>query len=130
MSCFTESLVVTPHPEGDRWILLSAFGYEVGGEGSRDVIKIDTGFNTDFASIPRPLWAFLPRCGKYANAAVIHDYLYWEQSRSRKESDAILLEGMEILQVRWITRYTIYWGVRAGGWWAWWRNPSKKRKPV
>jgi hypothetical protein len=128
MSRFTEPLVVTPHPEGDRWVVLSEFGYEVGGEGSGDVIHIDIGFHTDFASIPRPLWAFLPRCGKYGNAAVIHDYLYWEQPRSRKEADAILLEGMEILDVHWITRYTSYWGVRAGGWWAWWRNPSKKRK--
>ena len=78
---------------GGQWILLSEFVYEVGEKGSGDVINVNIGFHTDFASIPRPLWVFLPRWGKYGNAAVIHDYLYWEQPRSRKDSDDILLEG-------------------------------------
>lgn len=128
MSRFTEPLVVTPRPDGKTWILLSEFGYEVGEEGSGDVINVNIGFQTDFASIPRPLWVFLPRWGKYGNAAVIHDYLYWEQPRSRKDSDDILLEGMVVLEVSIIKRYAIFWAVRLGGWWAWWRNKAKKER--
>jgi hypothetical protein len=128
MSRFTEPLVVTPLPDGHTWILLCEFGYEIGQEGSKDVIDVPIGFHTDFASIPRIFWIFLPRWGKYGNAAVIHDYLYWEQSRSRKEADDILLESMAVLEVGLIKRYLIYWAVRFWGWWSWWDNQSLKRK--
>ena len=130
MSRFTEPLVVTPRPDGKTWIILSDFGYEIGEEGSGDVIDVNIGFPTDFASIPRPLWVFLPRWGKYGNATVIHDYLYWEQPRSRKESDDILLEGMNVLEVGYIKRYAIYWAVRLGGWLAWWRNKGRKLRAI
>ena len=130
MSRFTEPLVVTPCPDGHTWILLCDFGYEIGQEDSNDVIDVPIGFYTDFASIPRLLWTLLPRWGKYGNAAVIHDYLYWDQSRTRKESDEILLEGMVVLGVGYIKRYAIYWAVRLAGWWAWWRNQSHKRNPM
>ncbi len=126
MSRFTETLVVTPLPDGKTWIILNDFGYEIGEEGSGDIINVPIGTYTDFASIPRPLWAIFPRWGKYGNAAVIHDWMYWNQSRSRKEADDIFLEGMIVLEVASITRYAIYWAVRLGGWWAWWRNQSKK----
>lgn len=127
MSRFTEPLVVTPRPDGKTWIVLSDFGYEVGEEGSDDVISVNIGFHTDFASIPRPLWVFLPRWGKYGNAAVIHDYLYWEQPRSRKESDDILLEGMEVLEVPSWKKNAIYYAVRWFGGFAWRANKRKKQ---
>ncbi|MCP4982643.1 MAG: DUF1353 domain-containing protein [Gammaproteobacteria bacterium] len=129
MSRFTEQLIVTPCPDGRTWIVLCDFGYEIGAKGSSDIINVPIGFHTDFASVPRLLWAFLPRWGKYGNAAVIHDYLYWEQTRSRKESDDILLEGMIVLQVSYLKRYSIYWAVRLAGWWAWCKNQSRKTVP-
>ena len=126
MSRFTQPLVVTPRPDGRTWIVLSDFGYEVGEEGSGDVISVNIGFHTDFASIPRPLWVFLPRWGKYGNAAVVHDYLYWEQPRSRKTSDDIFLEGMGVLEVpRW-KRYLIYYAVRWFGRFAWRANQRRR----
>ena len=127
MSRFTESLVVTPLQDGKTWIILQDFGYEVGDEGSGDVINVPIGTYTDFASIPRPLWAIFPRWGKYGNAAVIHDWLYWDQPRSRKEADAIFLEGMEVLEVLKWKRYTIYYAVRWFGCLAWRANQRKKQ---
>jgi hypothetical protein len=47
MSRFTESLVVTPRPDGRTWIILSDFGYEIGSEGSSDVIDVPIGTHTD-----------------------------------------------------------------------------------
>lgn len=128
MSRFTEPLVVTPRPDGKTWILLCEFGYEVGQLGSTDVINVHVGFHTDFASIPRVFWIFLPRWGKYGNAAVIHDFLYWEQMRKRSEADQILLEGMTVLDVHFLKKYLIYWAVRLFGWWAWWRNKKKRAR--
>lgn len=122
MSVFTESLVVSPLSDGRTWVILRPFGYDVGNEGSSDTVRVRTGFMTDFASIPRLLWAFLPCWGRYGNAAVIHDWLYWIQKRSRKEADGIMLEGMTVLKVPAWQRYSIYLAVRAFGWMAWKRN--------
>jgi len=126
MSRFTESLVVTPLPDGKTWIILNDFAYEIGEEGSGDIIRVPIGTYTDFASIPRPLWAIFPRWGKYGNAAVIHDWMYWDQSRSRKEADDIFLEGMEVLEVPSWTRKTIYRAVRMFGGFAWRNNRKQK----
>jgi len=94
----------------------------VGNVGSGDTVKVRTGFMTDFASIPRLLWIFLPRWGKYGNAAVVHDWLYWTQKRPRKDADGIMLEGMAVLKVPAWQKYSIYIAVRAFGWLAWKRN--------
>jgi hypothetical protein len=105
---------------------MRAFGYDVGAEGSQDQITVPVGFETDFASVPRPFWAILPKWGKYGNAAVIHDWLYWEQGRSRPAADAILLEGMVVLGVSAVVRQTIYTAVRLFGWLAWYRNQADR----
>ena len=126
MSRFTEPLIVTPLPDGKTWIILNDFGYEIGEEGSGNIINVPIGTYTDFASIPRTLWAVFPRWGKYGNAAVIHDWMYWDQSRSRKEADDIFLEGMEVLQVPAWKRRAIYSAVRTFGRIAWNSNQKKK----
>ena len=89
MSRFTEALVVTPLADGNTWVIVRPFGYDVEREGSGDRIDVRVGFMTDFASIPRLFWIALPKWGKYGNAAVIHDWLYWTQRRSRPSSDRI-----------------------------------------
>src|SRR5262245_22776830 len=61
---------------------------------STNEIVVPDGFVTDFASIPRAFWTIYPRTGRYQWAAVVHDYLYWEQTLSREEADHILLEAM------------------------------------
>lgn len=126
MSRFTDALVVSPLADGKTWVLLRSFGYEVGAEGSGDVIDSKLGFMTDFASIPRIFWIILPKWGKYGNAAVIHDWLYWSQERSRAESDQIMFEAMGILAVPAWQRYPIYWAVRIFGFIAWGRNKLDK----
>lgn len=99
MSRFTQSLIVSPLSDGQTWVLLKDFGYDVKEEGSGEVIDVPVGFKTDFASVPRIFWAILPRWGRYGNAAVIHDYCYWSQTYSRKVSDQIFLEAMGVLGV-------------------------------
>lgn len=122
MSRFTSILLVSPLADGSTWVLMRSFGYDVGDEGSGDQINVPIGFQTDFATIPRPFWAILPKWGKYGNAAVIHDWLYWTQTRPRPAADGVLLEAMGVLGVGAVTRYLIYGAVRAFGWLAWWRN--------
>lgn len=127
MSEFTDMLVVSPLGDGKFWRLRNSFSYHIGEEGSSNRVTVPEGFCTDFASVPRPLWWLFPTWGRYGNAAVIHDFCYWEQSRDRKEADLIFLEGMVVLHVRRFTRMSLYFAVRGFGWLAWWRNGRKKR---
>ena len=122
MSQFTEALVVTPLADGKSWVIFKNFFYDVGAEDSGDRIKVDLGFVTDFASVPRFLWWALPKWGIYGNASVIHDWLYWTQKRSRLQSDNIMLEAMTVLEVQPIIKKLIYYAIRSFGWWAWARN--------
>ena len=122
MSRFTSLLTVSHLSDGKSWWLRTAFGYDVGREGSGDTVEVPIGFVSDFASVPRPFWSFLPKWGRYGNAAVIHDFLYWQQTRTRREADGIFLEGMTVLGVSGLVRYVIFTAVRAFGWLAWLNN--------
>jgi len=127
MSSFTRPLIVSPLPDGKRWVLREEFSYDIGEKGSDNTIIVPRGFVTDFASIPRSFWTIYPKWGKYGNAAVVHDYLYWKQIFSRKESDIIFLEGMKVLEVIERDRKIIYNVVRLFGGWAWKENQKDKK---
>ena len=128
MSRFTEILTVSPLADGKTWVIRRDFGYDIGEEGSGNTIDVPIGFMTDFASVPRPLWALLPRWGKYGNAAVIHDYCYWEQRFTRKRSDDIFREAMQVLDVSKWQIFLMYYAVRLGGSLAWAGNKRRKEK--
>lgn len=126
MSRFTSLLKVSPLPDGRSWVLLEPLTYEVGELGSADVITVPRGFVTDFASVPRLLWVLFPRQGFHQNAAVVHDWLYWSHSRSRRASDYVFLEGMGVLGTLISAQYLMFWAVRAFGWMAWWHNEKDR----
>jgi len=126
VSRFTDLLLVSPLADGKTWVIMRDFGYEVGTEGSGDVIDVAIGFQTDFATIPRPFWMLLPKWGRYGNATVIHDWLYWKQERPRRAADAILLEAMGVLGVSALVKRTLYWAARLFGWLAWHRNAADR----
>lgn len=71
-------------------------------EDNSDIIVVPAGFITDLASVPRIMWSFLPPDGKYAKAAIVHDYLYDNGLRTKKQADLIFLDAMRVLGVpRW-----------------------------
>ena len=119
--------------DGRKWRLIRDFDYHLGTPEGAEYIRVPEEFITDFASVPRFLWRVLPPTGEYGKAAVIHDYLYqyryvvsWPSPTSkvlrlvdRAEADRTFLEGMEVLGVGRFTRWTMYAGVRAGGWQTW-----------
>jgi hypothetical protein len=128
MSRFTEILSVSPAPDGRNWVIVKDFGYDVGEKDSGETIDVPIGFVTDFASVPRPLWWFAPRWGLYGNAAVIHDFCYWDQKYKRRRSDDIFREGMEVLGVSKLKTLLLYYAVRVFGWTAWRANARRRRK--
>ncbi|MFO0700922.1 MAG: DUF1353 domain-containing protein [Nitrospira sp.] len=96
------------------------------GQERYEAVRVPPGFVTDFASIPQVFWSLLRPDGEYAYAAVVHDYLYWTQTRSRDEADDILKMAMEDFEVGAVTIEAIYRAVRLGGKAAWNGNAEKK----
>lgn len=98
------------------------------GQEEYAAVSVPTGFVTDLTSIPRAFWSLLRPDGEYVYAAVVHDYLYWTQTRSREEADKILKFAMEDFDIHALTVGTIYGAVRAGGQVAWKGNAKLKAK--
>ncbi len=96
--------------------------------GQAAPVQVPAGFVTDLASIPRPFWTFLRPDGRYAYAAIVHDYLYWTQERPRAEADLILKFAMEDFDVGAATIATIYNAICAAGGLAWRNNAALKAK--
>ena len=117
------SLRVQRFPE-PIYALTSPIGWKPSTVTYNDLksVAVPTGFVTDFASVPSIFWSVLPRDGVYVYAAVLHDYLYWIQDRERENADRVLLACMEEFSVGTISRQAVYWGVRAGGDFAWTSN--------
>ncbi len=126
MSRYTNILEVSPLADGVTWVLRKEFGYDIGKEGSGNTIDVPLGFMTDFASIPRIFRFLVSKWGKHGNAAVLHDYCYWAQDRSREESDRIFREAMEVSKTKGWRVFLIYWAVRLGGSFAWSNNQARK----
>lgn len=82
-----------------QWQLLTAFEYHVGSLPSAAVIRIPAGTVTDLASVPRVLWTIFPPHGRYAKAAIVHDYLYEQSIGTKAWADAVFLEAMQVLGV-------------------------------
>lgn len=107
-------------------MLVSPLTYTVGATNVQ--ISVPTGFVTDFASTPRPLWAAIPPHGRYGRAAVIHDYLYWTQSCTKDQADNILLIAMKESGVDSATLTAIYEGVHLFGASAWNEDAAERAR--
>lgn len=96
------------------WRVYEPFEFYLSDDDS-DVIEVPAGFVTDLASVPRIFWTLLPPDGKYAKAAIIHDYLYDNALRTKKEADRIFLDGMTVLGVPKWKRVLMYQAARLFG---------------
>ncbi|ECG1115158.1 TPA: DUF1353 domain-containing protein [Salmonella enterica subsp. houtenae serovar O:57:z4,z32:-] len=97
-----------------RWRVYEPFEFYLSDDNS-DVISVPAGFVTDLATVPRIFWTLMPPDGKYAKAAIIHDWMYDNALRTKKEADLIFLDGMKVLGVpRW-KRTIMYQAVRLFG---------------
>src|SRR5262249_18377967 len=95
-------------------------------EDQFESVTVPAGFVSDLASVPRVFWSLIPKTGRYAYAAIVHDYLYWSQIRSRQEADRIFEIAMHDSKVPATVVYTLTSAVRLGGQSAWDTN-SKLR---
>lgn len=93
---------------------------------SKYVIEVPVGFLTDLTSIPRGLWWWESPIDRSMAPAIVHDYLYWDQSCSKEEADVVLLLAMKETGVSSAKRLAIFVGVDKAGWSSWNRNKAAR----
>ena len=112
-------LLVEHHPNEPRMRVLARASFYDSEKLGR-AIFVPKGFETDYASVPRALWWLYPPSGDYDDAAVVHDYLYFNGPNvipglTRKEADDVFLEALKRSGVSWQRRSILYRAVRIGG---------------
>jgi len=115
---------VIPFSDGRNFMLCEDLYFKSG----KWTVVVPRGFVTDFASIPRAFWTGYLPTGPYQWASVVHDYLYWEQTTSREEADAIFLEAMTQSGVKPADRTIIYHSVRLAGGFSWDTNAEYRAR--
>jgi hypothetical protein len=103
---------------GRVWYAKQAGGYQV----------VPSGMVTDGASIPRLFLRIFHRDrGRHWRPALMHDHYYGSQPEgiTRAIADRRFLDAMEIYGVPAWGRWTMYLGLRLGGWIAWRKNGRK-----
>jgi hypothetical protein len=102
---------------GDVWTVLQPLVYK--SDVAQNVFIVPEGFVTDFASVPRIPLAFLLTGDSAHEAAVVHDYLYREQTVDRATADAVFREAAKVSGESGWRSWMMWAGVRLGGWIAW-----------
>jgi hypothetical protein len=116
---------MTPFGDGQDSMLTQDLQYRV--LQTTFVIVVPAGFVTDFASTPRALWSVIPPTGRYQLAAVVHDFLYWDQGCTREQADAIFRVAMAESNVKPFERDLMWDAVRKFGQSAWNDNAAAKQ---
>ena len=116
---------MTPFGDGQDSVLTGNLQYRV--LETTFVIVVPAGFVTDFASTPRALWSVIPPTGRYQLAAVVHDFLYWDQGCTREQADAIFRVAMAESNVKPYERDLMWQAVRRFGQSAWNDNAAAKQ---
>ena len=116
---------LTPFGDGEDSVLTEDLTYRV--LMTNFIIVVPAGFVADFASTPRALWSVLPPTGRYQLAAVVHDFLYWDQGCTREQADAIFRVAMSESNVKPTERDVMWQAVRRFGQSAWNANAAAKK---
>lgn len=114
--------VVVKKLENGNWKLVEPLEYHVGDENSSEIIRVPSGFVTDFASTPFGVRNIFPKDGPWTGASIVHDYLYQNKVYSRKKCDKVFLEAMKVCGVSWWRRRTMWLALRGFGWYSWSKN--------
>lgn len=116
---------MSPFGDGKWWVLTQPLKYRIGI--SNEIIIVPRGFVTDLTSVPRFFWAMFPSTGKYMSAAILHDYLYYDQRCGKESADEIFDIEMKAFGVQEKEREIIYLAVKEFGDKSWKQNSESNR---
>lgn len=109
------------------WMLREPLRYR----GRTQEFTVPAGSRTDFASVPRVLAWLVPKLGRFARPAILHDYL-WRvavpaERLTYREADAVLRQALRLCDVPFVLRWLSWTGTRwaalltrprsRAGWW-------------
>lgn len=97
-------------------------------KGKYEPVIVPAGFVVTFESIPRVGWGLLEPDSSMAQAAVIHEYLYWTQTKTRAEADEIFRIVMRDYSVDTKQAILVYQAIKFGGQTAWLANAKLKNE--
>jgi len=107
----------------NKWRLLEPLKYVT---ETVDVLTVPKGFVCDLASIPRVFRLMVEVNGRHREAATLHDWLYYKKGHgakyvllTREQCDDLFYEAMINSGVPAWKAWTMWAGVRMGGWVAW-----------
>ncbi|MFH2073975.1 MAG: DUF1353 domain-containing protein [Pseudomonadota bacterium] len=98
------------------WVLDSVLEYDSDILGK---IEVPSGFQTDFASVPRVPIFYMLFGDRAHREAVLHDYLYRIDClppATYSQANDVFLEAMKVRGKGFFVGYGMYWGVILGGW--------------
>ena len=113
------------------FILWEAYTIRFKLDDEERTITVPSGMRTDFASVPRVAQSIVPRVGPYAEAAIVHDFLYiaWQilpghgaRDEDRKFADELFREAMKQAAVSGLEALLLYKAVRWFGGRAYWKE--------
>lgn len=105
----SDRVVVARHGDNE-WRLVEPLIYQ----GKDDVFRVEAGYVTDFASVPRLAVWLIPRFGRYTPAAIVHDFLCDTLPVPPVDVDGIFRRIMRELGVPPVRRWLMWAGVRWG----------------
>jgi hypothetical protein len=115
-SKFLTELDVRLKDDDAVWVLDSPLIYQ--SESLGVVIEVPTGFETDFASVPRVPIIYSLFGDRAHRESVLHDYLFRSDSVpvvSFKEANEVFYEAMAVRKKAGYVKYPMWWGVWLGG---------------
>lgn len=123
----TAACIPCPFADYDYYYTRGILSWKANAGQSFEPVSVPEGFCTDLTSIPQIFWSIgLSKTGRYAYAAIVHDYLYWTQTTTRETADNILYEAMKDTKVSAGVSTSIYQAVKLFGGSAWTANARAK----
>jgi hypothetical protein len=110
--------VLMPFRDMDNFIVYQPITWTPPEKSDEDLpraVTVPQGFVTDLATIPNYFWWALPPKGRYGHAAILHDWLYWEQRTSRAVADRVFDVAMDEMGVALPVRKALWASVRVYG---------------
>lgn len=86
---------VIPFVDWDYYYTDGELKWAPEGGSNLPSVRVPKGFVTDLASVPQIFWSKYPPTGRYAYAAVVHDYLYWYQNTTKEVADEVMFAAMK-----------------------------------
>lgn len=91
------------------------------------VVTVPKGFVTDLATIPAYFWWAVRPTGRHGHAAILHDWLYWEQGVTRSVADLVFETALADIKVDAPLRKAMWAAVRIGGGRYWTESTQERR---